>query len=104
MQGSQKDPSGGHSSYWCQFECHSLTINLFQLNNLTCACVCIEALFILAKQTNNTQMSNKVKCYAAMESVPIILIEKGALQNRMYNHFAILAYNQNSSKNQKKKE
>ena len=89
IQGSQKDISGGHSRYWCQFKCHSLTINLSQGNDLICACMCKGAPFVLAKANNQSPNVN-VKCYAGMGSVPIILIEKGRLENRMYNYFVML--------------
>lgn len=91
IQISQKILSGGHSRYWRQFKCHSLTISISQGNNSICACMCKGTPFVLAK--GNKQSPNvNVKCYAGMGSVPIILIEKGRLENRMYNYFVILVY------------
>lgn len=91
VQGSQKDLSGGHSCYWCQFKCHSLIISLSQGNNSICAYMCKAAPFVLAKENKQSPNVN-VKCYAAMGSIPIILTEKGRLENRMYNYFVILVY------------
>ena len=91
VQVSQKILSGGHSHYWRQFKCHSLTISISQGNNSICACMCKGTPFVLAK--GNKQSPNvNVKCYAGMGCVPIILIEKGRLENRMYNYFVILVY------------
>ena len=91
VQGSQKDLSGGHSRHWCQFKCHSLIISLSQGNNSICAYMCKAAPFVLAKENKHSPNVN-VKCYAAMGSVPIILTEKGRLENRMCNYFVVLGY------------
>ena len=53
--------------------------------------MCKGAPFVLAKANKQSPNVN-VKCYAGMGSVPIILIEKGRLENRMYDYFVILVY------------